>query len=64
MYYFRVIIQDAFLQSVELTSEAVEFLRGIFGLYDIDNVRFSLCHSFCDMVYAVRYLLMLSVMVL
>ncbi|KAL5792946.1 hypothetical protein ACOSP7_001540 [Xanthoceras sorbifolium] len=24
-------------QSVELTSEAVEFLRGIFGLYDIDN---------------------------
>ncbi|KAH9729885.1 mitochondrial Rho GTPase 2 [Citrus sinensis] len=24
-------------QSVELASEAVEFLRGIFGLYDIDN---------------------------
>lgn len=23
---------------MELASEAVEFLRGIFGLYDIDNV--------------------------
>ncbi|TXG63639.1 hypothetical protein EZV62_010633 [Acer yangbiense] len=33
----RYLLLDAISQSVELTSEAVEFLRGVFGLYDIDN---------------------------
>lgn len=27
------------MQSVELTNEAVEFLKGIFNMFDIDNVR-------------------------
>ena len=31
------------MQSVELTNETVEFLRGIFELFDVDNVCPGLC---------------------
>lgn len=39
LFSFRYLLLNAVLQSVELGNEAVEFLRGIFGLYDSDNVR-------------------------
>lgn len=31
------------MQSVELTNEAIEFLKGIFDLYDSDGVSSILC---------------------
>lgn len=41
---------------MELASEAVEFLRGIFGLYDIDNVYSNFCqfdiYGVCTMLYS------------
>lgn len=34
-----------YVQSVELTNEAIEFLKGVFESFDSDRVSFFNCHS-------------------
>lgn len=43
-----------FFQSMELTSDALEFLKGVFSMFDSDNVCVYFVHKIfkhCDVVY-------------
>lgn len=44
-----------FLQSMELTGEALEFLKGVFSMFDIDNV----CEFFVYKSFNIMWLIAL-----